>query len=178
MDLFDAIRKRHSYRGPFKQEPVSRETLRQIVEAGLQAPSGKNEQTTTFVIVDDEALLRQIRELHSMEAVQQATAVIVCLIDNAAEGVYHGMSFQVEDCAAAVENMLLATTALGCATVWIDGALRLEGRSERIAELIGAPKGKQARILLPIGFPAEERTSPAKKSFEERAWFNRYDDNQ
>ena len=53
MELFEAIAKRHSYRGPFRDLPVDRADLRHIVEAGLLAPSGKNGQTTTFVIVDD-----------------------------------------------------------------------------------------------------------------------------
>ncbi|MCK4343353.1 MAG: nitroreductase family protein [Phycisphaerae bacterium] len=53
MDVFEAIAKRHSYRGPFKDQPVPRADLQRIVQAGLQAPSGKNAQTTTFVIVDE-----------------------------------------------------------------------------------------------------------------------------
>ena len=53
MDVFEAIAKRHSYRGPFKDQPISREDLRRIVQAGIQAPSGGNRQTTTFVIADD-----------------------------------------------------------------------------------------------------------------------------
>ena len=40
MDLFDAIARRHSYRGPMLDQPVSRDDLRRIVQAGIQAPSG------------------------------------------------------------------------------------------------------------------------------------------
>jgi nitroreductase len=61
MDLFDAIARRHCYRGAYLPQPVSREDLRKIVQAGLDAPSGKNGQTTTFVVVDDEAILSKIR---------------------------------------------------------------------------------------------------------------------
>ncbi|HQP90064.1 MAG TPA: nitroreductase family protein, partial [Bacteroidales bacterium] len=60
MELFDAIAKRHSYRGPFLDRPVPREDLRRIVQAGLQAPSGKNAQTTAFVIIDDPALVQRM----------------------------------------------------------------------------------------------------------------------
>ncbi|RMG04478.1 MAG: nitroreductase, partial [Planctomycetota bacterium] len=63
MDVFEAIRRRHSYRGPFTDAPVPREDLRKIVEAGIRAPSGKNEQTTSFVIVDDPALLEQAKQI-------------------------------------------------------------------------------------------------------------------
>jgi len=84
------------------------------------------------------------------------------------------MSFQIEDCSAAVENILLAITALGYATVWIDGWLRIDKRAERIAELIKLPSSKKIQIILPVGIPSEILSSPKKKSFAERVFFNSY----
>lgn len=175
MDVFEAIQKRHSYRGPFQQTPIPKEDLRQIVQAGIQAPSGKNMQTTTFVIVDDSALARKIGCLHtSNTAVQQAQAMIACVIDRQPSAIYEGHSFQIEDCAAAVENMLIAIAALGYATVWIDGWLRVEGRAEKIGQMLDVPERKVIRVLLPIGAPTEQWQQKEKKPFEARAWFNRY----
>ena len=102
----------------------------------------------------------------------EAKAIIVCVASH--PDVYHGMSFGVEDCAAAVENMLLAITALGYASVWIDGWLRPENRNETIGKLLGVPKNKIVRILLPIGVPTKEVRGPEKMVFNERAWFNQY----
>ncbi|UCG33735.1 MAG: nitroreductase family protein [Phycisphaerales bacterium] len=176
MDLFAAIAERHSYRGAFRDRPVPREDLKKIVQAGLAAPSGKNQQTTTFVIVDDPETVKQIGGMHDKNtAVQQARAFIACIIDTDPQPSYKGFSFQVEDCAAAVENMLLAITGLGYASVWIDGWLRLEGRAEKISHLLGIPEGKIVRVLLPVGVPAEIWKRVEKKRFEERAWFNRYE---
>ena len=79
----------------------------------------------------------------------------------------------MEDCAAAVENMLLAITALGYASVWVAGWLRVEGRADRIGQLLDVPEGKTARIILPIGTPTESYPRKEKMPFEERAWFNR-----
>ncbi len=175
MDLFKAIAKRQSYRAGFKDEPISKEDLRKIVEAGLKAPSGKNEQTTSFVIIDNQQILTNIRQIHkSNKAMQQCQALIACIIDEEPESIYEGYSFQVEDCAAAVENMLLAITGLGYATVWIDGWLRVQGRAEEIGKLLGVPEDKIIRVILPIGIPNEEYKRPPKKPFEQRAWFNKY----
>jgi len=175
MDLFEAIAKRHSYRGSYRDQPVPRDDLRRIVQAGIQAPSGKNAQTTTFVIVDDPAIVRQIASLHASNlAVQQARAFIACIVDQHPQPVYEGHSFQIEDCAAAVENMLLAITALGYASVWIDGWLRVNDHAARISKLLGLPAGKLIRVLLPVGVPAESWPQKEKKPFEQRAWFNRY----
>ena len=176
MDLFEAIAKRHSYRAGFKDEVVSKDDLRKIVEAGLKAPSGMNKQTTSFVIIDDKQILENIRQMHKgNKAMQQCQVLIACIVDKEPESIYEGYSFQIEDCAAAVENMLLATTALGYATVWIDGWLRVqEDRAAKIGELLNIPKDKIVRVALPIGIPNEEYTQPPKKPFEQRAWFNMY----
>lgn len=175
MDLFEAIKRRHSYRGDFNDKVVRRDDLIKIVKAGLDAPSGKNCQTTRFVIVDDPALLAQITQMHpGNKAFQQAKAMIACIIDKKPESIYEGFEFQVEDCAAAVENMLLAITALEYASVWIDGWLRVDNRNDRIGQLIGVPETKIVRILLPIGVPAKEVHGPEKLAFNERAFFNKY----
>ncbi len=175
MDLFEAIEKRHSYRGAFQDKPVLKEDLIKIVDAGLKAPTGKNQQTTEFVVVDDAQLVKQIAVMHELnKAVQQAKAFIVCAIDKEPESIYGPFSFQLEDCSAAVENMLLAITALGYASVWIDGWLRVEGRAEKIAALLNLPDNKKVQVLLPIGIPEEIKSQPKKKSFDERVWFNRY----
>jgi nitroreductase len=175
MDLLEAIEKRYSYRGAFADRPVPREDLVKIVEAGLKAPSGCNAQTTTFVIVDEPAAMDAIRKTHTMKAVQEAKAFIACCTAKDPAPVYKGQHFVVEDCAAAVENMLLATVALGYATVWIDGALRYEGRAEAIDAALGVPPDRTVRVLLPVGVPAEEGPRKEKKPFDRRAWFNRHE---
>ena len=175
MDIFEAIGKRHSYRGPFQDQAVPREDLQRIVQAGIQAPSGMNRQTTMFVIVDDAQLIARIQELHPANAaMQQAKAYIACIVDEDLGVTDDGLSFQVEDCAAAVENILLATTALGYATVWIDGWLRGERRAERVGELLGVPAGKIVRVILPVGVPGEAHEQKEKEPFDRRAWFNAY----
>ena len=175
MDVCEAISRRHSYRGQFTEKAVPRADLRLIVDAALKAPSGKNAQTTTFLIVDDPGLVGKIGAMHERNrAMRQAKAMIACIVDRDPEAVHEGHNFQVEDCAVAVENMLLAITALEYATVWMDGWLRTKGRAGEIGRLLGLPEEKVVRVLLPIGVPAEKRAPKEKRPFEERAWFNRY----
>lgn len=174
MDLYEAIEKRYSYRGAFKNELVSRDVLTKIVDAALKAPSGCNAQTTTFVIVDDPDTMDGIRQTHTMKAVKEAKAFIACCVPKSPEPVYKDMSFVVEDCSAAVEHLLLAITAEGLGSVWIDGALRHDGRAEKIDEILSVPAARTVRVLLPIGVPAEDSPRKTKMPFEERAWFNKH----
>ena len=172
MDLFEAIEKRYSYRGEFTDAPVPREDLEKIVMAGIRAATGKNEQVASFVIVDDPDLLKQVAEIVGKPACGTAKGIIACIGDP--RPVLGDLSFVAEDCAASVSNMLLAVTALGYATVWLDGVLRAENKAERIAKLLGVPGDKHVRILLPIGVAAEPGTQKEKLPFEQRAWFNKY----
>lgn len=175
MELFDAIKNRHCYRGGFKDIPVKKEDLIKILEAGLMAPSGKNAQTTEFVVITESDLVSKIHAMHDTnKAMQQAKAYIVCIVDKNPAAVYEGISFQIEDCSAAIENIFLALTALGYATVWIDGWLRVEKRAEKIAEIINLPSSKKIQVILPIGIPSESFSSPKKKPFTERVFFNNY----
>jgi nitroreductase len=173
MDVFEAITKRHSYRGDFTQDIVPRADLVRIVEAGIMAPSGKNAQTTEFVIVDNAKTIDAIADIVNKRFIRTAKALIACVVRY--DPVFHGLSFEVEDCAAAVENMLLAITALGYASVWIDGNIRLEGRATKIGSLLSIPEPKYVRVILPIGVPAEEPAPCGKKSFTERAYFDFYE---
>jgi nitroreductase len=172
MELFEVIQKRHSYRGAFTATAVKRDDLIKIVEAGIAAPSGCNAQTTSFVIVNDPAAVGQIRSLHPRsKAMQTAAAYIACITDRSPAAVYEGFSFQVEDCSAAVENMLLAITALGYACVWVDGWLRVNGNDKKISEILVVPDNKLVRIILPIGIPVEQHNQPARLPFDKRAFF-------
>lgn len=172
MDVFEAIGKRHSYRGEYGEEPVSRRDLEKIVDAGIRAPSGYNDQTTSFVIVDDSRLIEAIAEIVDNAGIGRAKAIIAVVMDPVGAG--RDFNFGIEDYSAAVENMLIAVTALGFASVWIDGALRRESRAERIGELLGIPESLPVRVILPVGVPAERGEQRPRKPFGKRAWFNRY----
>lgn len=176
MDLFEAIKARYSYRGSYRDEPVPRADLVRIVEAGMAAPSGKNLETTRFVIVDEPRLLHAIRALHPrMKAMQEAPAYIACVIDRSPEPSYEHHHFQIEDAAAAVENMLLAISALGYASVWVDGWLRARDHAEVIGRLLRVPAEKIVRILLPVGTPVAPGPRLAKRRFDERVGINRFE---
>jgi len=176
MELFEAIKERYSYRGPFKSQPVPEKDLRKIVQAGLDAPTGKNLQTTQFVIINKPDTLAQVKAVFAgQQFIVTAPAFIATIIDtNPQPAPEYAYTFEVEDNAAATQNILLAITGLGYASVWLDGVLRYEQRAEKIGKIIGLPESKRVRILLPVGVPVEAGPRKPKLPFAERAWFNQY----
>ena len=170
MDALQAIKGRKSYRSTFKTEPIPREDLREIVEAGFLAPSGCNLQTTKFIAVDDPELVKKLAEIYGHEWAATAPAAILLLTKKVIAP--SGETYYIQDFAAAAEN--IAATAKGYATTWIEGQLHHNGEDRKMAQLLGVPEDLNVAVYLPIGIPDSTVPAPKKMAFEERAWFNGY----
>ena len=172
MELFDTITLRHSYRGAFTPQSIPETDLMKIAEAGVRAPSGCNKQTTHFCVVNDPEKLQAIAQLLPRTVVQTAQAILVVVTDN--RPAYSDQSFEAQDYGAAVENMLLAITALGYATVWLDGVLRHDGIADAIAGLIGLQDREHftVSVILPVGVPETTEPQHARLPLEQRVTFN------
>ena len=81
----------------------------------------------------------------------------------------HNFQFEVEDYAAAAENLLLALTALGYAGVWMDGMMRYEGNADLVRAILHIPEEETIRTIIPFGKPVHPVTQKEKKPFAERA---------
>lgn len=174
MDFFTAVQKRYSHRLGYQKRPIARPLLNLIATSAVLAPTGKNCQTTQFMVIDDPEKVDAITEIMGKDFLLHCPAYIVCIIDKKPVDTFFGHHFQLEDCAAATENILLAATASGLASLWIDGLLRVEGRSEAIGELLKVPAEKKIEVLLPIGYAEKEGKQPQKMEFKDRIFFNEY----
>lgn len=173
MNTLDAIKTRRSYRGKFLPEPVPREHLKQILEAGYQAPSGCNKQTTSFLAIDDPAVLREIRSVIEPPVGETAPACICVLTRKIIA--YRDRTFCIQDYSAAIENMLLAIVELGYASCWYEGHITDTDRiGDKMARILGVPEEYALVAFLPIGIPAEEAKAVPKKHFSERVWINAF----
>ena len=171
--FLDLILHRHSYRGRFRPDPVPREDLRRILEAGLAAPSGCNKQTCSLIAVDDPEVLAKLRAVIDPPVGETAPAA-VCVLTRRIIA-YRDRCFAVQDYSAAIENMLLAANALGYQSCWYEGHVTdLDRIGDRMAKILNVPEGYELVCFLPVGIAEEAIAPPKKKAFEERAWFNEF----
>ena len=154
MNLFDAVRARHSTRA-FQYQPVPRDALVQMVDCGRWAPSGRNEQPVEYVVVDDRERVRELALFtdNGRFAAEAGALVVVVSRD---------VKYALEDGAAAVENVLLAATALGFATCWIAGDKK--DYAGRVLASLQVPEGWKLIAILAIGTEAPD----APKKVRER----------
>lgn len=173
MDFFDVIKKRGTYRGEFKNTEIPKEDLIEILDAGIRAPSGLNFQPVNFLVVTEPEQKSKVDKILNKETTKTAPAIILVLTSS--EKTSNGLSFEIEDYGAAVENVLLAITAKGYASVWMDGVLKFENKAERIKDVLDIPADFTLRAVLPVGVPQGKVTQKEKKPFNERVFFNSFD---
>jgi len=161
MDALEAIRKRRSVR-KYTGDPIPREDLEKIVDAGRLAASGSNRQPWDFIVVTGREMINQLKV--ASEWMEKAGAIIAVVMDPSSR-------WWVEDGSAAIENMLIASTALGYGSCWLEGYTL--PREEEFKVLLGIPREKRLLTLVPIGVPAEWPTKE-KKSLEEVIHWERY----
>ena len=161
MDALEAIRKRRSVRN-YTGDPIPREDLETIVDAGRLAATGYNKQPWDFIVVTNREMIDQLKI--AARWMDKAGAIIALVLDPSTK-------YWLEDGSAAVQNILIASTALGYGSCWLEGyTLPLE---EEFKELLGVPPDKRLLTLIPLGVPIEW-PGKEKKSLEEVIHWEKY----
>ena len=139
MDAIEAILTRRSTRRYLKKE-VPQEALEAVVEAGRHAPSGGNNQTTTFFVIRDGAILERLAaEVCEAFAKMEVTPGMYKSKANSIRAskkggyVFHygapalivvanrrAYGNNMADCSCALENMMIAANMLDLGTCWIN----------------------------------------------------------
>jgi nitroreductase len=161
MDALEAIRQRRSVRD-FTGDLIPWEDLEKIVDAGRLAATGNNKQPWDFIVVTDRAMIEKLKV--ASQWMEKAGAIIAVVMDPSSR-------WWIEDGAAAVENMLIASTALGYGSCWLEGYTL--PREEEFKKLLNVPDDKRLLTLVPIGVPVEWPTIE-KKPLEEVIHWERY----
>ena len=158
MELFEAIEQRASVR-QLRPVEVPNSDLERILDAGRRAPSGMNLQPYELIVIRDRGTLEKLAEAQSCIAdVSVAIAVVAHPVKS---------RYWLEDVAATTENMLLAITALGYATAWIEGEARHK-------QTLGVPDNLRLVVVLPIGAAAEPTAQGPTRPLAEIVHWERY----
>ncbi len=159
MDIIEAILKRRSIR-KFTPDPVSRDDLLTILDAGRWAPSGLNNQPWRFLIITGndqrkDALQDCTKYAH---IIRSASLLVAVFLDKKAK--YH----HVKDCqgaGACIQNMLLAIHGLNLGGVWLGEIINQE---EKVHQVLGTDvQGLELMAVIAVGHPAGSGSSSRKE---------------
>ena len=196
MDFFEVIRKRRSIRH-FTDDPVREDDLMAMLEAARCAPSPRNKQPWHFIVVRDQQVITNLRDIvnalldSQIQAADSKTrkrelknkrfgainvfdapVVIVILTkpypnpDPENQPIFNQ---GLQGVSAAVENLHLASTALGYGGCWTVLPLEL-GRME-IEAVLGVKKPWFAMAVISIGVPSKNPSPVKRQPVEETVTF-------
>jgi len=138
----------------YEKREVPADIFTDLFEAAMAAPSAVAKDPWHFILVRDRKMLdNMLKVLPNGQMLRQApAAVVVCGDINRAHR--NEVSYMLQDLSAAVENLLLAATALGLGSCW----LGMHPRPERMAgirSLFSLPENIIPMCGIALGWPAE-----------------------
>lgn len=173
-DLLNLIMKRRSIR-KFKDEKLSKEQIQELVNAGLLAPTSKNNKAVELIVVDDMDTINKLKDCRNMGTVglQSASCAIVVIGDSEKSDVW------VEDASISASYMQLRAEDLGLGSVWIQMRNRvseIESSENEVRKVLNIPEKYGVLCILAIGYK-NENIEPYKKDDvdESRVHFGKYD---
>ncbi len=140
----------------FRPGPVSEAQVRTLLAAAMAAPSAVAKDPWRFVVVRDRATLTGLAEVLSNGEMLLAAGlgIVVCGDLEAAHD--RQLSYLLQDCAAAIENLLLAAHMLGLGACWL-GIHPREHRLRRVRELLALPGSVIPVACVAVGHPGETK---------------------
>lgn len=168
MEFFEIIMSRRSIR-KYKNDKVSDNTVKKLLEAAMNAPSRKNEQPWHFVVINDREILEKIPSFHpnSKMLYEAPMAILVAGDLDITRDI-----FITIDCSAATENILLAAHSFGLGACWL-GVYPDQERVVGIRKLLDLPENILPISIISIGYSNEEKSKEIRYQ-ENRIHYNKW----
>jgi nitroreductase len=167
--VLEVIKARGSIRS-YKDKPIPKQALLDILEAARMAQSAANRQPWEFILVTDKTTKKKLVPVAGKQSfVGEAAAVLVCLAnpeESASVGPFEGFLI---DLAIAIENMVLTAWDLGIGSCWI-GAYS----EQKVKELLDVPRNVRVTSLLALGYPDERPGPKYRKDLDEIVHYEKY----
>lgn len=165
MDAIECIMTRRSIR-KFMDVDVEKTKLGIIFEAGAHAPSSGNIQNWKFFLIRRQDLKHKIASACMQQYwIETAPVILVIASEPDKASRYYGLRgerlYSIQNVAAAAQNMILTTHALGLATCWVG-----EFDEDAIKRTINMGHKFRPNVILPIGYADEIVPEPMRLRIE------------
>ncbi len=169
-DILELIKSRRNIKH-FLPKYVSWEKIAHVIDAGRHAPSCGNIQNWKFVVVYEHAQKQAVADAcyDQYEIIQAGALIVVCAEPEKAERYYSLRGerlYSVQNCAAAIQNMLLEAHSLGLGTRWIGGF-----DEEVIKSMLSIPEEVRPQAIIALGYSKEVPAKPPKYPLESVVYF-------
>ncbi len=150
MKLKDIMLNRRSVR-KFKTDKVSKEDIETLLHYAMSAPSACNKQPWEFYVITNEDKLLELKKASKFSRYDSPLNIIVC--GSLKRSLPLGLAdYWIQDCSAAIENILLGVTSLGLGAVWC-GLHPQKDAVKKVREILELDEKIVPLGLLHIGYP-------------------------
>lgn len=141
MEFKELIAKRRSIR-KFSDREVSKEMLQQVVDMAISAPSSRNSHSTSFIVVTNREIIKELSEIRNYGAafLKNAPAAIVVMGDRTKT------DKPIVNCSISATMIYLAAVEMGLSSCWV----HVDKSPQKVEEPTGAMAIDRVRELLPI----------------------------
>lgn len=153
MDIREAIYKRRSVR-KFQEKQVDDNIIKSLLEDAMAAPSACNKQPWEFYVIRNKEKQDLIKSKIMFSNFNSPIMIVVCG-NNELSLTKDNNDFWIQDCSAAIENILLSAVSFGLGTCWC-GLYPVEKRCERVREILDLPNNIIPLGTIHIGYPEKE----------------------
>lgn len=164
MECLEAIKGRRSIR-KFKDNPVKKEILEELLEAAQMAPSAGNLQARDFIVISNKVTKQKLAQAALDQSfIEQAPVVIVVVANtDRSSHIYksRGELYAIQDATAAVMNLLLAAHSKGLAACWV-GAFD----EYAVSDILGIPNRITPIAIIPVGYSNEKPATPLRMGLD------------
>lgn len=151
----DTIFKRRSIRR-YLDKPVPRDLLDKLLKAAMRAPSAGNEQPWEFIVLQSRGALAAASKIspYATPLLQAPLAVVVCGNLERCKFAGEAKDYWIQDCSAAIQNMLLEACYLGLGGVWL-GIYPEADRVCALSNQLNLPENVIPLSIVSFGYPEE-----------------------
>lgn len=157
-EVIENIMTRRSIRN-YKEGAVARETMDEILNCGINAPSGMNRQSWEVRVIDNPETIARFKSLlvasnpeTKAEAVEGCFRGAPTLVFVANDPSY---DFSPIDCGLLSENIMLSAWSLGVGSVCLGSPIRYLAKSPEAIQMLGFSEGYLPIICIGLGYPNE-----------------------
>jgi len=159
--MLELIKARRSIR-KFTSRKVDENLLNQIIEAGMWAPSGLNNQPWRIAIIQDSYTKQAIAPLTRYSPIiEEAPVLLLVFLDVDSS---YDRTKDIQAIGACIQNMLLTIHDLKLGGVWLGEILK---NKDKVSEIVNAPDNLELIAIIALGHPAEQGGRAYRKSMEE-----------
>ncbi|WP_139904420.1 nitroreductase family protein [Clostridium thermarum] len=155
----------------YSNKKVEKQKIKLLLEAAMAAPSACNNEPWEFVVILEEETLCKIKKCLKTTRYKAPLAIAVCGNMKLARGSME--TYWIQDCSAAIENMLLASSGIGLGGVWVS-VYPYKNIIEAVSEILCIPEHVIPLGIVHIGYPAEIK-EPRIQYNERRIYWGKYE---